>query len=165
LKGDKEMDYRIEEKEAFAVVGKSIDVTCADGENLRQIPKFWADCHANGTCAKLESIGTDDKQLGICLNTAPGKEEFTYMIASKAGADAAPDGFTTAAIPAHTWAIFPSVGPMPGAIQSVFQRIFSEWFPATGYEHAAGPELEVYPIGDAYREDYRCEVWIPIVKK
>ncbi|MCL6613607.1 MAG: GyrI-like domain-containing protein [Firmicutes bacterium] len=68
-------------------------------------------------------------------------------------------------IPAATWAVFTSVGPLPGAIQKVWGRIFSEWFPASGYEHADGPEIEVYPPGDGQAPDYRCEVWIPIVKK
>jgi AraC family transcriptional regulator len=54
---------------------------------------------------------------------------------------------------------------MPGAIQKVWERIFQEWFPATGYEHAEAPELEVYPDGNTAAEDYRCEVWIPVVKK
>src|SRR3954471_3234175 len=67
LKGDKEMDYRIVEKEAFTVIGKSIRVTCQDGEHTRQIPKFWEKCHRNGTIAKLASIGTGENLLGICL--------------------------------------------------------------------------------------------------
>lgn len=50
-------------------------------------------------------------------------------------------------------------------IQQVTERIFQEWLPATGYEHAEAPELEVYPGGDTRADDYRCEVWIPVVKK
>ncbi|MNR44289.1 Bacterial transcription activator, effector binding domain [compost metagenome] len=105
--------------------------------------------------------------LGLVLDMQPGSEDFTYMIASQSDADAASiaEGFTSAAIPASTWVIFTSVGPMPGAIQDVFCRIYQEWFPATGYEHSGGPEMEVYPPGDTTAEDYRCEVWVPIVKK
>jgi AraC family transcriptional regulator len=165
LKGDKDVDYRIMEKEAFTVVGKSVQVTCQDNENLRQIPKFWEECHRNGTTAKLSSIGTDENLLGICMDMQPGKEDFTYMIATKADAVSPAEGFALSTIPASTWAIFTSVGPMPGAIQSVFGRIYQEWFPATGYEHSGAPEMEVYPPGDITAEGYRCEVWIPIVKK
>jgi AraC family transcriptional regulator len=68
-------------------------------------------------------------------------------------------------IPASTWAVFESIGPMPGAIQKVWKRIFSEWFPATGYEHADAPELEVYLPGDPSDSNYKCEVWIPIINK
>ena len=55
-------------------------------------------------------------------------------------------------IPSATWAVFESVGVMPDAIQNVWQQIYSEWFSSMGYEHAGGPELEVYPIGDALLE-------------
>jgi len=52
---------------------------------------------------------------------------------------------------------------MPRAIQKVWERIFQEWLPATGFEHADGPELEVYLPGDPSAQDYQCEIWIPIV--
>ncbi|KAB8138124.1 AraC family transcriptional regulator, partial [Gracilibacillus oryzae] len=54
---------------------------------------------------------------------------------------------------------------MPDAIQNVWKRIFSEWFPSTGYEHADAPELEVYYPGDPASADYRSEVWIPVIDK
>jgi AraC family transcriptional regulator len=54
---------------------------------------------------------------------------------------------------------------MPKAIQDVTKQIFGEWFPSTGYEHDAKPELEVYLPGDTSGQDYRCQVWIPIIKK
>ncbi|HEX3048736.1 MAG TPA: GyrI-like domain-containing protein [Bacillota bacterium] len=43
--------------------------------------------------------------------------------------------------------------------------MYSEWFPSTGYEHAGGMDMEVYPPGNADDENYRCEVWVPITKK
>jgi AraC family transcriptional regulator len=165
LKGDKDMDYRNVEKEAFTVVGKSIQTTCEDGQQTRDIPKFWQESNQDGTVAKLGSIGTGENLLGVCLDMQPGKGDLTYMIASQTNLTSHEEGFTLRTIPASTWAIFTSVGPMPGAIQSVIGRIFQEWFPATGYEHAGAPELEVYPPGDITAEDYRCEVWIPIVKR
>ena len=77
-----------------------------------------------------------------------------------------PDGLDVHQVPAANWAIFESHGPVPTALQTVWKRIFSEFFPSTGYEHAEGlPELEVYPQGDVAAADYVCEVWIPIVKK
>jgi AraC family transcriptional regulator len=164
LKGDKDVDYRIVMKEAFTVVGKSIQVTCQDNEHSRQISRFWEECHRDGTIAKLGDIGTDEDLLGIIMDMQPGKEDFSYMIASKADVTSHAEGFNLRTIPATTWAIFTSVGPIPEAIQNVFSRIYQEWFPATRYEHSGEPEMEVYTLGDITAEDYRCEVWIPIVK-
>ena len=164
LKGDKDMDYRIAEKEAFRVVGKGIRVPCKDGENFKRIPEFWQESCQNGFSDKLEKISGVMGKLGICWNDY-SDEQFTYIIAAEK-----PQGFQESdmqeyEIPASTWAIFESVGPMPGAIQKVWGRIYSEWFPATSFEHADAPDLEVYPFGNADSANYLCEVWIPIIRK
>src|SRR5690606_27605867 len=103
--------------------------------------------------------------MGVCLPMASGSDKLSYMIGVEAGPEATGGDLTGYEVPAASWAVFTSVGPMPHAIQAVFNRIFQEWFPATGYEHAGGPELEVYLDGDTTAADYRCEVWIPVVKK
>jgi AraC family transcriptional regulator len=50
------------------------------------------------------------------------------------------------------------------AIQDTFTRVYSEWFPTSGYEHADGAELKVYPEGDMSSADYSCEAWMPVGK-
>jgi AraC family transcriptional regulator len=165
LKGDQEMDYRIVEKAAFTVIGRSMEVTTRDGENFRRIPQFWEECNADGTSDQLIQIGTADDGLGICMSMNMQKELLTYWIAVEGTPETEPQGYETAVVPAASWAVFKSVGAMPDAIQNVWQRIFQEWFPGTGYEHAGGPEFELYPPGDPSAEDYVCEVWIPVMKK
>ena len=45
-------------------------------------------------------------------------------------------------------------------------RIFSEWFPASGYEHAPLPEIEwCAPGDDMALPDYKSEIWIPVSRK
>ena len=165
LRGDKDMNYRIVKKDSFRVVGKVIKVSTNNGENLRQIPEFWAKCNTDGTSGKICSI--DDKQdmLGICMEFEYDKEQFSYMIAIEDVANSICTGFETREIPAATWAVFTSVGQMPHAIQNVWTRIFEEWLPASGFEHGDAPELEVYLPGNPSAQDYKCEVWIPIIKK
>jgi AraC family transcriptional regulator len=153
------MDYQILEKEAFRVVGKSIQVSTQENEHSRQIAKFWEACNQDGTAAKLSSKGKDENLLGIMVNM------HTYMIACKTDLTSCEEGFTSKTIPASSWATFTSVGPLPGSIQNLFVRIYQEWFPSTGFEHAKAPILEIYPPGDTSAKDYRCEVWIPIAKK
>ena len=87
------------------------------------------------------------------------------MIATRKDKDADSEDLEVREIPASTWAIFESVGAMPSAIQKVWSRIFTEWFPSAGYEHADAPELEVYPKGNVNDENYRCEIWFHVVKK
>jgi len=165
LKGDKDMDYRIVEKESFTLVGKTMEVSCSDGGQSHGISEFWAKSAADGTIGRIVSLVNGDTLYGVCLDMKPGTGDLTYMIAGETDSADSEAGLSLKTIPAATWAVFPCVGPIPGSIQNVFQRIFQEWFPATGYEHAGLPEMEVYPSGNTEAEDYRCEVWIPVVKK
>lgn len=162
IKGDKDMNYKIVDKGCFTVVGKQKRITMADGENFKQVPKFWNDCMNDGSyqwiCSKAGKLGV----LGICKDL--GKDEFNYMIGVEGIKDILPKGYVSATIPAATWAVFESVGPLPEAIQDLTKRIFTEWLPSTGYQHDCAPELEVYPLGDTSSTDYRCEIWIPIKK-
>lgn len=163
LKGEEEMNYKIIQKEAFQVVGKGIRVSMEN--NNEKIPLFWKESNENGFTEKLAQQAGEMGILGVCAEGNQQKNEFTYYIAVEKTTDKISPDLEVKEIPASTWAVFESVGPMPHAIQHVWKRIFSEWFPATGYEHAPAPEIEVYPEGDAYSEDYRAEIWIPVIKK
>jgi AraC family transcriptional regulator len=70
----------------------------------------------------------------------------------------------TSTIKPHTWAIFRGRGPMPDAIQKVWKRICSDWFPATDYTHTGDEELEVYLSAEENSDDVPFEIWIPVKK-
>ncbi len=165
IKGEKAMNYRIIEKEAFKIMGKAERVTTVDGKNLEMIPKLWEEANKDGTCEQLGRFAKALGLLGVCMDFDHEGEAFTYVIAVEKTQEEVLAGCVEKEIPAATWAIFESVGPIPQAIQDIWERVFTEWFPATGYEHAAAPVLEVYPLGNTTDEDYKCEVWVPIVKK
>lgn len=163
IKGETAMKYRIEEKGAFQVMGVERRISTVDGQNFVVIPQFWNEIWKTPAGAMMTQEAGEMGFLGICADMDEDQSEFTYMIAVEG--NQAKAGVVVREIPAQTWAIFESVGPLPRAIQSVTERIFSEWFPSTGYEHSDAPELEIYPAGDTNAEDYYCEVWIPIKKK
>jgi AraC family transcriptional regulator len=103
---------------------------------------------------------------GGCLGVMVANENnnwdpFTYAICiektGKTNAD-----FEVYHIPAASWAVFDCTMTK---IQEVTKRIFSEWFPSTGYDHDAKPEIEVYFPEDPRTREMLCQVWIPIVKK
>jgi AraC family transcriptional regulator len=166
LKGDVEMDYKIVEKDAFTVVGKSIRTTTICGENNQKIAAFWNESNQNGLSKELAKNCGPLGLLGICIDFDKQQENLTYLIAAEKNIDQIPVEWETRQIPAATWAIFPVLGAMPDAMPKVWDRIFSEWFPATGYEHSGGPEMEVYlSDADPYSKDYYSEIWIPIERK
>lgn len=157
------MDYKIIYKEAFEVRGKAIKVSMKDPGHHKQITEFWNRCHEDGTCEKICGLDNERHMLGISMEF--DGEEFSYMIAIENLDNKDILGLETREIPAASWAIFTSVGPMPQAIVNVLSRIYQEWFPATGFEQANAPLLEVYLPGDPSDKDYQCEVWVPILKQ
>ncbi len=169
LKGDTHMDFRVESREAMDLTGLKLTTTIEDGRQLQEVPAFWDRTRRSGDLAKLErSIPAGSKLgvAGVCADMDADSQEFSYLIAIEAPRDRSnlPAGCVDIRTGSGVWAIFESRGPLPGAIQDTIRRIYAEWFPTSGYEHAGGPELEVYTKGDQDSPDYYCEVWIPVVK-
>lgn len=165
VKGEKRMDYKVVKKEEFRVIGVSMRASTENGENLIKIPRFWEEVCANGVYKKLDDNASKLGILGVCYDYDMEQKEISYMIGIEGQHIEGLDNTKILNIPSYTWAVFESIGPMPNAIQKVWHNIYAEWFPATQYEHAGGPELEVYLPGDSQAEDYKCEVWIPVIEK
>ncbi|MGN7175790.1 AraC family transcriptional regulator [Paenibacillus sp. FSL R5-0490] len=164
LKGAEPMQYAIVEKEAFQVAGIKKEFSLVNEENLAGIPKLWDEVNSNGTSDKLFKLNNGDIKgiLGVCVDNRSQKpESMDYWIAASFEGEK-PDSFDTLQVPASKWAVFEVHGAMPHAMQNTWKKIFSEWFPSSGYEHVAAPELEVYTAGDASDPDYYSEIWIPV---
>jgi len=71
-------------------------------------------------------------------------------------------GFDVLEVEASTWAVFESVGPFPKTLQNVWSRIYSEWFPSSGYELAPGPEILWNESPNTSNPEYRSEIWMPV---
>lgn len=163
IKGVVAMNYRMEIMEGFKIVGVKEFTTTVNGENSKQIPKMWSTLPKE-TFEELMGLSNlrPDGVLGVCADMY--NDGFDYWIAV-ATDKPCPGHLSELEIPAATWAVFEATGPMPGAIQEMFPRIYSEWFPTSGYEHAPAPEIEWYSDGDMQSESYKSEVWIPVIKK
>lgn len=164
VKGGKEMKYRLEEKPAMRFVGRKELVSNVGGMNFARVPKIWEEVCAEGSFDTICALSNQDPKgvLGICANFR--ETEFDYYIASATNKEI-PEGMNELKVDSSLWVVFECVGPLPGAIQDVWKRIYSEWFPSSGYEHAGTAEIEWYDEGDGSAVDYKSEVWIPIVKK
>jgi AraC family transcriptional regulator len=165
------MNCRTIEKPSFDIIGKSRKFNEAIEESLAGIPRFWnefmTDKDSTEALVQVTQNGlgaiTESTSLGVSMCRA-GIDEFSYAIGVETTARTVPAGFELIHVPAATWAVFDSFGPMPGAIQDVMYRIFRDWFPATGYAHPEY-ELEVYLPGDPNSNDYHCQVWIHVNKR
>ncbi len=160
VKGVEEMNYRIETKEAFRIVGVSVPLNQDIEKNFTVIPSKWQEVSVNGALQKLLSM-MDTLPMGVLgVSICNDREPWRYYIAVPSSQERGElEEYT---VPAATWAIFPGTGTNQ-SIQELERRIVTEWLPASGYEYGDAPDVEVYLNPDPQNAKY--EVWIPVVKK
>lgn len=161
IKGAEEMNYRIETRPAFRVVGVSQKMSNVVEENFRDVPLLWQRVSTDGTLQKLAARMSAEPKgvLGVC--GCGEKDQWRYYIAVASNEPAGE--FEACIVPACTWAIFPGSGVCPQAIQELEQRIVTQWLPASGFEYADGPDIELYLSPDPQHAEF--EVWVPVKKR
>lgn len=164
LEGGTIMEYRIEEKPAFTVMGVSKRFSMETAS--QDIPEFWTEHYKQGNGKYVCG------EYAINIDDGKDDETFEYLIADNYNPQKEiPKGFVTRNIPAHTWAIFPCKGPMPNSLQETMARIFNEWLPnCKEYEIAERYNIEMYSDVAEYENgiqssDYYSEIWIPVRTK
>lgn len=161
VKGVEEMNYRIEKKEAFRIVGLSAPMKNNTEENFSVVPQLWGKAAQEGFIPKLASMMNTSVMGILGVSACFDNEQWKYFIsvATSLPAEAPLEEYT---VPAYTWAIFSGEGACPQAIQELERRIVTEWLPTSGYEYDNGPDIEVYLEPDPSKA--RFEVWIPVVR-
>jgi AraC family transcriptional regulator len=179
LIGGNDVDYRIIEKPAFDVMAKSeiisaeivhrFVITPEDWENFWW--KYWEEFYRDKRNNTLEKLSegkpgpvTEASYLAVTA-IDDGMKSFSYAVGIEKPIGPIPKGYEVIHVPAVNWAVFESIGPLPKAIHELEDKVFTEWFPSTGYEHDSKPEIEVYLPGDPNSKDYRCQFWEAVIRK
>ncbi|HOG00479.1 MAG TPA: GyrI-like domain-containing protein [Clostridia bacterium] len=151
---------RLEQKPAFIATGTKTWIS-----KVEDFFTFWDRCHDDGTVSALKALGrascevTGSSVFGVSrVEKDPQNRDFYFYIATEGKHDQC-GRFDSFAIPSALWAIFQSAGEVRKALFEAEMHAFRDWLPASGYEHAFVPELEVYP------EDGTVEFWLPVVRK
>lgn len=158
------LNYKIEEKEKFRVIGIKKWFTTVDNQQLIEIPKMWDELR-DETMKLMIDLSHHDGFVGLCADMYNGG--FDYWIGCISDNEC-PHDLEEIIIPSSTWAVFEVYGPMrplPNHLQDIYQRIYSEWLPNSEYTHAQIPKVEYYSLGDNSAIDYKTEIWIPIRSK
>jgi len=165
IKGDREMHYRIEKRDVFEVFGIYTDLSYDMQQAFIQAPAFVKEKIKDGKWKEFNDLlgrpfdtwfhaaifdqSESGQKFMLCCHTPPGLEIL--------------EQYTRLKVDEKTWAIFPAT---PLEMQSLWLRIYSEWFPTTDYEQVPGIAFEMwygYGIGDfGYGVS---EIWIPVKKK
>lgn len=151
------MEPKIVHKPAFTLVGMKIRTSNEHGE----VPKLWYQFVPR--FAEVKNVTNRNEAFGVLDNFDPETRELDYLAGLEVGnAEEIPKGMTSLAIPAHKYAVFTTT--IPGLMDTL-RRIHTEWLPRSGFEHAEGPDLEVYDRDfDPQDEASKMYVYIPVAR-
>lgn len=159
VKGEEKMDYIIEKKEAFNVIGTSKVVSW----NCNEDKIFNIEKSEDGTKDEMFLKATSMGMLGIGYDFDMDAEKYRSMIAIE-GNRTSEKLCESLEIPTHTWAIFPGKGTSED-MNKVWDKIYKEWFPATNYIESEVPNVERYLSYDYRTKEIKYEIWIPVELK
>ena len=166
LKGAEPMKVRVVEKKEFLITGTKRSYSYENDENTREIPKLWDEVNSNGTADDIFTFNTGEIKglMGVCVDeTKVDGCDMDYWIAVTTSAEHQNDKYETLTVPGGKWAVFEVHGPMPHSMQKVWQQIYAEWMPASGYKQSGKISFELYGEGNPHSEHYYSEIWIPII--
>ncbi|MBS4207488.1 AraC family transcriptional regulator [Bacillus sp. FJAT-50079] len=169
IEGGRELNYRMEEKPAFRIVGikKRVPIIF-QGENT-EITAMWKTLNMEKInelkdLSNVEPHGIIQASTNFSEGRMEEKGELDHYIGI-ATTKACPKHFTYLEVPAGTWAVFKSVGPFPQTLQETWGHIYSEWFPSSNYQQFEGPEILSIKGKDLTLPNVNCEIWMPILKR
>jgi AraC family transcriptional regulator len=173
IKGDNDMDYRIIEKPAFDVIGRSRRITPQYNGKSSEISQFWNEYMPSAEYKKLCEMTLEQRELvtgGHILGLFSPNENNTWdpvimAICIEKSSSMDVTGFEVFHVPAASWAVFEIQPYSTQKHQEITRRVWSEWFPSTRYEHDLKPEIEAYFPAGIDKPPYKAETWYPIIKK
>ena len=167
VKGGISMEFRIEDKPAFNLVGVS-----------KRVPMQFEG--VNNEIVKLAQSITDEQkeEMHSLQNIEPYefvnasyeadsnflKEEgdLTHLIGILTTENKVSNLLEKVPVKACTWAVFPNEGLFPSTLQETMAKIYSEWLPSSNYEVINAPAFSFTKM-DKHKKDYAySEVWIPV---
>ncbi|HEX5543360.1 MAG TPA: AraC family transcriptional regulator [Micromonospora sp.] len=164
IEGSSSMRYRIVQKDEFRVVGRKARVPLVHEGMNPAIVTFIRNIDQE-SLQRMEALSDQEPQgiVGVSTNLAENREEGTELdyhhgVVTNA---APPDGMESLAVPAGTWAVFESSGPVPQAIQYLWRDVFTQWFPSNPYQSRPGPEILRTRLSQDGAEA-EAELWIPV---
>ncbi|MFF7755027.1 GyrI-like domain-containing protein [Streptomyces sp. NPDC007971] len=164
IEGSSSIRYRVVDKEDFTVVGLETRVPLVHAGPNQAIMDFVRGIDPQ-ILQRLEKLSDQEPHgmVAVCDGMEPSRAEGTELdyhhgVITSA---AALEGMTTLAVPAGTWAVFTTSGPVPQAIQELWRDVFTEWFPSNPYRTRTGPEILRTRL-KSEKTEADAELWLPV---
>lgn len=169
VKGGNSMKFKLEQKEAFYLVGvtKRVpiqfegqnsaiqdlaqSITSEQKEQMRQLGDLYPNQVLHASYAfdseRMEETGSLTHLIGFATTQKNPYEKLTQIF-----------------VASHMWAIFPNQGPFPQTLQETWGKIYSEWLPSSNYELVKAPEISFTKF-DSEKSELYSEIWIAVKEK
>ena len=169
VKGGTSMNFKIEEKPAFNLVGvsKQVPLQFAGVNNAIQelaqsiTEKQRAEMHELGDLYPKQVINAS---YDFAKERMEEKWELTHFIGFASTQENPFDDLKQLSIASQTWAIFPNKGPFPQVLQETWGQIYSEWLPSSDCELVQAPEISFTNFDEGLENCY-SEIWIAVREK
>jgi AraC family transcriptional regulator len=168
ITGGSELNYRIEKKEAFTIVGiKETIPLVYKGENpaiTEMLMKITDEVYSKlKSLANVEPLGGYNASFHFREREDEEKAKLDHLIGV---ATTKKDllGLDSIDVAPSTWAIF-TVPSSPSKIQEIWGQIYAQWFLSSNYQVVEGPEILFTEHEDTDSSGYKSEIWIPVYKR
>jgi AraC family transcriptional regulator len=174
LKGGIEMDYRIINKDAFYILGKSDRIPLIFHGNNPHFATVWQKLKDDGILVLTEYSEIEPKGiLEVYSDYDPGNpiegDEFTLYVGiaiEKPMPDYFKGRFDKLSVEASMWLVFTAIDNSTDknacGRKQLHARI-SEWLPTSGYI-VNGPVIIWFASYDSHRPNLKSEIWVPVRK-
>ncbi|MER7589635.1 AraC family transcriptional regulator [Micromonospora sp. NPDC127501] len=164
VEGSGSMEYRIVDKDAFALVGRKARVPLVHEGMNPAIVAFIRSIDRE-TTERIEALSDQEPKgiVNVSDNLADSRQEGTELdywhgVVTSA---APPEDLDALPVQAGSWAVFTTSGAFPQAVQFLWRDVFTQWFPSNPYRSRPGPEISrVRVSADGSQAD--AELWIPV---
>ncbi|WP_449539734.1 AraC family transcriptional regulator [Ferdinandcohnia sp. Marseille-Q9671] len=169
IRGGISMEFKIEKKEKFNIVGRSKRVPIQfEGENnaIIELAKTITEQQRNEMHQLADLY--PQQVLNVSYDFDEGyleeKGYLTHMIGFATTKENPFEDLEQITIDESLWAIFPNQGPFPATLQETTAKVYSEWLPTSDYEITNLPGIS-FTKYNATSENVYSEIWMPVKKK
>ncbi|MCM3690849.1 AraC family transcriptional regulator [Neobacillus niacini] len=169
IRGGTSMEFKIEKKAKFTIVGVSKRVPI-QFEGVNNAILELAQSITQQQRDEMHQLADlyPHQVLNVSYDFDEGfleeKGFLTHMIGFATTKENPFDDLEQITIEESLWAIFPNQGPFPATFQETTAKIYSEWLPSSDYEVIDIPGIS-FTQHNSPSENKYSEIWLPVKKK
>jgi predicted transcriptional regulator YdeE len=154
------MQLAVRDKKAFTIVGIDMRTTNQNGDAMSRIPAFWQKFYHDNIIKKIPSVVRPEIVYAVYSDY---DEQGYYSMLLGVEADVShplPPGLVSITVPSSKYAVMTAKGPLPYAVPSAWEYIWSHDFPHT---RAFRADFEIYDQRSKAVRDAEVDLYISIL--